>query len=102
MDEQKEIHRHELNGWSVLKKKLSWNIFIDLASINWLIVSFQISTKEIHIIISRARPTIICELSPDFAKSGGNKKKFNGANLIFILWGKSGIIKFEFKTISVS
>ena len=27
---------------------------------------------------------------------------FGGANLIFILWGKSGIIKFEFKTISVS
>ena len=24
---------------------------------------------------------------------------FNGANLIFISWGKSGIIKFEFKTI---
>ena len=27
---------------------------------------------------------------------------FNQANLIFILRGKSGIIKFEFKTISVS
>ena len=26
----------------------------------------------------------------DFAKSGRNKKKFNGANLIFIIWGKSG------------
>ena len=30
------------------------------------------------------------------------QKNFNGANLIFILWGKSGIIKFEFKTIEVS
>ena len=34
----------------------------------------------------------------DFAKSGHNKKNCNGANFISILWGKSGIIKFEFKT----
>ena len=27
------------------------------------------------------------------------KINFNQANLILILWGKSGIIKFEFKTI---
>ena len=32
----------------------------------------------------------------------GNKNVFDGANLIFIIWGKSGFIKFEFKTISVS
>ena len=30
------------------------------------------------------------------------QKKINLANLILILWGKSGIIKFEFKTILVS
>ena len=41
-------------------------------------------------------------LHPDFAISGRNNFFFNGANLIFILWGKSGIIKFEFQTISVS
>ena len=32
------------------------------------------------------------------AKSGSNKKKFNSANLILMLIGKSGIIKFEFQT----
>ena len=35
----------------------------------------------------------------DLAMSGRNKKKFNQANLILMLWGKSGIIKFELKTI---
>ena len=34
-------------------------------------------------------------LHPDFAKSG-TKKKCDGADLIFILCGKSGIIKVEF------
>jgi hypothetical protein len=33
----------------------------------------------------------------DLATSGRNKKNFIWADLIFILWGKSGIIKFEFK-----
>ena len=34
----------------------------------------------------------------DFAMPGSNKKNFNWANIILMLWGKSGIIKFEFKT----
>ena len=33
----------------------------------------------------------------DRATSGSNNKKFNWANIILILWGKSGIVKFEFK-----
>jgi hypothetical protein len=33
----------------------------------------------------------------DLATSGRNKKNFNWANLILMLWGKSGVIKFEFK-----
>ena len=31
-----------------------------------------------------------------------SRKNFNGANLIFIICGKPGIVKFEFKTILVS
>ena len=34
----------------------------------------------------------------ELAKSGSNKKKFNSTDLILMLIGKSGIIKFEFQT----
>ena len=34
----------------------------------------------------------------DFATSGDYKKFFDGTNIIFMLWGKSGNIKFELKT----
>ena len=40
--------------------------------------------------------------SRDRATSGCNKKNFNLSNLILIFWGKSGIIKLEFKPTMVS
>ena len=38
----------------------------------------------------------------DLSMAGRKKRGFNQANLILILWGKSGIIKFEFKPTGVS
>ena len=38
------------------------------------------------------------QLGRNFAKSGRNKKILMGPILFFVIWGKSGIIKFEFRT----
>ena len=69
--------------------------FRDISWINWCSFTYVVCTFG----WTQWKLNWDSQQGRDLATSGHNTKKFNWANLILMLWGKSGIIKFEFKTI---
>ena len=92
-----KITKNSLFFPTFLKKPfLDWDSFLNQAFLNWecTVPDF---TDNIQI-----RLATILFVAPWPCKIRMQQKECNGTNLIFIIWWNYGIIKFEFKTISVS